>query len=99
MPVDTVTQQKTILKVLHKKPHNTLELRELNIFSPNPRILELRQFGFSIDTRWIKIYDDDGEEHRIGEYHYSPKYDDLTDRGKVLKKWLFKGKDQKEGKK
>ena len=69
MPLETLSQQVLILKALDKRPHNTAELREMNILSPNPRIFELRGMGFEIETEWGQIVDSAGVPHRIGVYH------------------------------
>jgi len=42
MPVNTEIQQKTVLKALMSGPATTIQLRELNILSPAPRVQEIR---------------------------------------------------------
>jgi hypothetical protein len=83
MPVNTEIQQKTVLKALMDGPKTTVELRRLNVLSPAPRVLELREGGFYIETEWAYFDDSDGVEHKIGEYHFRG-YDGLTLRGEQL---------------
>ena len=84
MPVSTEIQQKTVLKALMEGPKTTIELRRLNILSPAPRVMELRNMGIGIDTDWARFNDSDGLEHRVGEYHYLGYDEDLTQRGEML---------------
>ena len=83
MPVSTEIQQKTVLKALMNGPKTTMELRKLNVLSPAPRVLELREVGFNIETDWAYFDDSDGVEHRIGEYHYLG-YNELTLKGEQI---------------
>lgn len=89
MPVETITQQKAVLSILMKRPHNTIELRSFDILCPNPRILELRQMGFYIITMWEHIKDKQGEIHKIGKYFYLPSKDQLTPKGEEFYESLY----------
>lgn len=47
----------------------TLEARKgMDILSPASRIIELRRFGVSIKTQWVKQATDCGRSHRVGLY-------------------------------
>jgi hypothetical protein len=83
MPVSTEIQQKTVLKAIMAGPKTTMELRTLNVLSPAPRVQEIREMGFDIETDWAYFNDSDGAEHRIGEYHYLG-YNELTLRGEQI---------------
>lgn len=89
MPVSTEIQQKTVLQALMSGPKTTVELRQLNILSPAPRVQELREMNFDIETDWAYFNDSDGNEHRIGEYHYLG-HDELTQRGEMILRSLNK---------
>jgi len=84
MPVSTEIQQMMVLRALMEGPKTTVELRRLNILSPAPRVMELRNMGIDIDTDWARFNDSDGLEHRVGEYHYLGYDEDLTQRGEML---------------
>lgn len=72
MVLDTNKQQNIVVKALLKGPQTTDDLRVLGVFSPAPRILELRDMGLDIKTTWIQKYDRDGYQRRMGMYHLSP---------------------------
>ncbi|MGR3806943.1 Helix-turn-helix domain-containing protein [Pasteurella testudinis DSM 23072] len=65
---NTHNQRLFILARLRESPHSTLELRDLGICSPAPRILELKEQGYRITTHFRKEYDSAGVKHRIGVY-------------------------------
>lgn len=90
MSLETLSQQVLILKALDKRPHNTAELRDMNILSPNPRILELRRMGFEIETEWGQMVDSAGTPHRIGVYHLIDT-GDVNKRGEMILEAARKG--------
>jgi len=48
---------------------STIELRErFDIMSPAPRVLELREAGYHIDTNWITETNAQGNKHRCARY-------------------------------
>ena len=63
-------QRARILERLRKGPANTLSIRhDLSVLMPAPRILELRQLGFAIETHRISVIDDNGTVHHgVGLY-------------------------------
>mgnify|MGYP001948263493 CR=1 FL=1 len=69
MYLDTNKQQQIVVKALMSGPKTTDDLRVLGVFSPAPRILELRDMGLNIKTTWIQKYDRDGYHRRMGLYH------------------------------
>jgi hypothetical protein len=62
------TQRSFILQRLREHPHSTLELRALGICSPAPRINELRNQGYVIETTRRHEYDSAGVVHSIAVY-------------------------------
>lgn len=55
--------------LLERGSITTSEAREkLDIMSPAPRILELREAGYQIDTVWDNWTSEYGIKHRIGRY-------------------------------
>ena len=91
MPVNTNIQQALILKSLMERPHNTIEFRSMDILSPAPRVLELKDQGFWIITTFQEYTDPQGDQHRIGRYVYLPNKDNLTKKGEAFKEELFRG--------
>lgn len=91
MPVSTEIQYNTILQALMERPHTTTELRDLNVLSPAPRILELRQMGFDIETTRATFFDSDGDAHTVGLYSYF-RSGKLTDKGEHLLESMEKRK-------
>lgn len=62
-------QRTRLLQALRRAPVSTIAARrELDILSPAPRIMELRQRGFDIETFWQHEATDCGRTHRIGLY-------------------------------
>lgn len=62
-------QRTRLLQALRCAPVSTIVARrELDILSPAPRIMELRQRGFDIETFWQHEATDCGRTHRIGLY-------------------------------
>lgn len=58
-------QRARILERLREGPADTLSLRcDLSVLMPAPRILELKQRGFLIETHRISVIDDNGTLHR-----------------------------------
>lgn len=48
---------------------STIELREsLDVMSPAPRVLELRELGFQIETFWVVGENSQGNKHRCARY-------------------------------
>lgn len=63
------TQRKAILEALRKGRLSTIQFREeLGICSPAPRVRELRERGYKIDTSYRNERDSAGVSHRIGVY-------------------------------
>lgn len=62
------TQRSFILQCLRKCPHSTLELRALGICNPAPRINELRNKWYVINTTRRHEYDSAGVIHSIAVY-------------------------------
>ena len=57
-------QRACILERLRKGPADTLSIRcDLSVLMPAPRILELKQRGFTIETLRISVIDDNGTLH------------------------------------
>lgn len=69
MYLNTKKQQNIVVKALLSGPKTTDDLRILGVFSPAPRISELRESGLDIKTTWIRKYDRDGYQRRMGMYH------------------------------
>lgn len=67
---DAAAQRARLLKRLREHPINTLEARqELDIFSPAPRVHELRHnYGYNIHTSRVTIKTDAGQTHNIAQY-------------------------------
>ena len=63
---NTHNQRLFILARLREAPHSTQELRDLGIYSPPPRVQELREQGYRITTHFRDEYDSAGVKHRIG---------------------------------
>jgi Helix-turn-helix domain len=63
-------QRTRLLEALHLHGNiTTIEAREgLDILSPAPRIMELRNAGYFIDTVWSTVETMLGKTHRIGRY-------------------------------
>ena len=58
-------QRARILERLRQGPADTLSIRcDLSILMSAPRILELKQRGFLIETHRISVIDDNGTLHR-----------------------------------
>ncbi|MDR6575152.1 helix-turn-helix domain-containing protein [Pseudomonas extremaustralis] len=58
-------QRARILERLRQGPADTLSIRcDLSVLMPAPRILELKQRGFLIETHRISVIDDNGTLHR-----------------------------------
>ena len=58
-------QRARILERLRQGPADTLSIRcDLSVLMPAPRILELKQRGFTIETLRISVIDDNGTLHR-----------------------------------
>ena len=89
MPVETTIQQKVILRSLERRPHNTVEFREMDILSPAPRLLELRDMGMYIITMWEHVTDKQGDTHKVGRYMWQPHKDQLTERGERFRRELY----------
>ncbi|MCD2449725.1 helix-turn-helix domain-containing protein [Methylicorpusculum oleiharenae] len=61
---DAASQRQRLLEWLRQRPITTIQARQrLDIMSPAPRILELRQQGFNIVTHWTTE-----NNHRIAMY-------------------------------
>ncbi|WP_449101932.1 helix-turn-helix domain-containing protein [Pseudomonas extremaustralis] len=57
-------QRARILERLRQGPADTLSIRcDLSVLMPAPRILELKQRGFTIETLRISVIDDNGTLH------------------------------------
>jgi hypothetical protein len=71
------TQRLQILAHLKRTPSiNTLEFRELGFISPAPRILELKERGYRIESIRETVVTPDGREHRgIARYYLLPAND------------------------
>jgi hypothetical protein len=67
-------QRSRLLKRLKNKPCSTVEARhELDILGVAPRVYELRhQYGFNIQTQWIKDHNPGGGHHRVARYVLLP---------------------------
>jgi Helix-turn-helix domain len=67
---DTHTQRERLLAALRRFKVNTNEARRfLDIYSPCPRVFELRhELGFKIHTHWETVTTEAGEKHRVGSY-------------------------------
>lgn len=57
------SQRAFIRDCLRKRPHSTLELRNMGICSPAPRIMELRARGYEIMTTFATETDHAGRKH------------------------------------
>lgn len=57
------TQRRTILKVLRERSASTFDFRQMGIVSPAPRIKELREQGYQIETTRIRSLDHTGQPH------------------------------------
>lgn len=67
-------QRSRILKAFETNPKlSTFAFRKMGIVSPAPRIGELREQHYEIDTQWINEPDENGVIHRIGLYVYHGK--------------------------
>lgn len=65
-------QRVLLLKALQIYPLATNEIRSiLGINSPAPRVLELRQMGYEIGSRWVCRADLHGNVRRFSEYFIS----------------------------
>lgn len=66
----TINQRAFILDILkNNSSFNTLEFREVGICSPAPRVKELRDRGYIIDTYRVSAIDSAGTLHpRIAKY-------------------------------
>lgn len=66
----TVNQQNIILQALKNSPKTTIELRhDYGIMQPAPRILELREQGYKIDTVRVAGLTHDGiKHHAVAKY-------------------------------
>ena len=54
-------------------PVNTHEARlYLDLYWPPARILQLRQSGLKIITRWLSVVTEAGVKHRVGQYVLLP---------------------------
>jgi len=77
----TKVQRLRVFEALTLSPKTTEELRELGIFCPARRVLELRKEGYDIRTERVNIYDAHGYPHRgMGLYilHSEPEpFNDL----------------------
>lgn len=68
MPVATKSQQTYIIELLMRTSATTIELKEMDILDPTPRINELRHQGFFIITVDQDYTDKNKETHIIGRY-------------------------------
>jgi hypothetical protein len=60
----TLKDRKKIVSLLRKKPTHTIQFRENHsLISPAPRIKELRDKGYGIETQKIKAQSIDGRWH------------------------------------
>jgi hypothetical protein len=60
----TLKDRKKIVSLLRKNPTHTIKFREKHgLISPAPRIKELRDKGYSIETQKIKAQSIDGRWH------------------------------------
>lgn len=65
----TLAQRVRLLEALRERPHSTDELREIGLFCPAARVMELREMGHKIATYRITADDRDGFRHRgMGVY-------------------------------
>lgn len=68
------SQRARILKAFEANPKlSTFAFRKMGIVSPAPRIGELREQHYEIDTQWTNEPDENGIIHRIGLYVYHGK--------------------------
>ena len=67
----TEAQRARILDALRTGPKTSYDLRRLGCYQSAARIKELRdQFGYSIETERVTLYDRDGYMHpRAARYH------------------------------
>ena len=47
-------------------------MRQLDVYDPRARVLQLRKAGEHIDTHWIRIETETGHPHRVGLYVLAP---------------------------
>jgi len=58
---------------------STIEARdEYGILHPCGRVMELRKKGYRIDTNWIAAPDSNGVLHRIGQYVFQGKEQEVN---------------------
>lgn len=84
MPVETISQRVVVLYALMRSPHTVRQLTKLGILSVTKAISDLRKMGFAIVGEWVKRRYEDNEWHRVIEYHYIPKENDLTKIGEEI---------------
>ena len=58
------TQRRFILQVLRERKASTFDFRQMGVASPAPRIKELRDRGYQIDTKLIDSLDHTGRLHK-----------------------------------
>lgn len=62
-------QRSRLLTALKKQSVTTIDARrDLDIFHPAQRVLELRAEGFDIKMSWCRELSDCGALHRVGKY-------------------------------
>jgi hypothetical protein len=68
---DLVDQRSRVLLALRDFPVSTYEARKyLDVMHIAGRVMELREFGWQIETLWSYEFSDSGKKHRIGLYVY-----------------------------
>ena len=76
----TAEQHNRIIERLRISPATTAQLREIGCFCPASRIIELREYGYRIETQRRDIVDAHGYPHRrMGLYILHSEPDPSTD--------------------
>lgn len=47
-------------------------MRQLDVYDPRARVLQLRKAGERIDTHWTRAITEAGHSHRVGVYMLAP---------------------------
>ena len=47
-------------------------MRDLDVYDPRARVMQLRNAGETIDTHWQTVITEAGESHRVGVYTLRP---------------------------
>ncbi|GGC73322.1 helix-turn-helix domain-containing protein [Marinobacter halophilus] len=70
LPLSAAAQRARILDYLQNhRALTTLQARHLlNVMHPAARVMELRDGGYKIITKWRKDADSEGRLHRVAEY-------------------------------